>query len=100
MFLEPARPKPNDPFLANPDKLRYRISCVSCREPLWETRILKRSGTLVMSTETKRCDEVVPPFDRRVEKCAFCGDRFYGLGKTGGHLYLITDLNCGITRLV
>lgn len=89
-----------DSFLSDPDNLHYQIHCVACREPLWETKILKRSGNHVISTETKRLDDVIPPFSNRLEICVLCGDKFYARGKSGGHLYLIKDMKSGIRRMI
>lgn len=92
--------KQQDPFLSDPDDVHYEIHCTSCHESLWHTKILKRSGNRVVSTETKSCNEWIPKFDRRIEFCPLCGKRFYALSTTGGHMYLIKDMKCGIRRLV
>lgn len=91
---------PKDNFLSDPDKLHYRIYCINCKAALWETKILKRSGSKVLSTETKSCDESVPKFDRRMENCPLCKNVFYARSKNGNHLYHILDLNSGIKRLI
>lgn len=89
-----------DPFLSDPDNLHYEIWCVGCSRPLWRTRVLKRDGSRVVSTETLPCEPVVPKFDRRMEWCPLCGRRFYAHAKSGGHMYMIKDLACGLKRLI
>lgn len=92
--------KKRDPFLANPNKIHTEILCVRCREPLWRQRVLKRSGNRVLSTETLPAQDGVPPFSPRHENCPFCGEKFFARAKSGGQMYLLKDLNCGITRLI
>lgn len=96
---EEAAPE-RDGFLADPDNLHYVIRCVACQEDLWESKILKRSGALVISTETLPVSNEIPAFSKHIEWCPICGRRFYGKGKKGAHLYLIRDVISGIQRLI
>lgn len=99
MFGKPAPQKDN--FLSDPDNLHYEIHCFQCREPLWVTKILKRSGSHVVSTETKKLGENPIAFSNRLKDCPLCGEVFYARGKkTGQQMYLLKDLNSGIKRLI
>lgn len=90
-----------DDFLSNPDNLHYEIHCFQCKEPLWETRILKRSGAHVVSTETKKLGENPITFSNRIKDCPMCGEQFYARGaKTGQQMYLILDKHSNIKRLI
>lgn len=99
MDMDP-RSRLKDEFLSDPDNLHYIIKCVECKNPLWEARVLKRHGSRVVSTETKKCSGISQKFDRRNEWCPLCGRKFYGQTVAKGQLYLIEDLNSGITRLI
>lgn len=87
-------------FLSDPDNLHYQIFCVQCREPLWETKILKRIGSTVVSTETKKLGENPTPFSNRLQDCPLCGERFYARATNGNQMYLLRDIKSGIKRLI
>lgn len=89
-----------DAFLRDPDKLHVRIHCVSCEAPLWEQRVLKRSGDRVISSETTAIGTNRQRFSHLIENCPLCGKRYYARGHGGVQKYLLTDMNSGIKRLI
>lgn len=91
--------KTHDGFLGDPDDLEYEIHCVECKKPIWQTKILKRSGAQVVSTETKRVGHDIE-FSRHIDWCPLCGKRFHAYGVQGFQLYLIKCLRSGIRRLI
>lgn len=75
----------------DPDNIDMIVTCMVCKEPLWEMKILSRDGGLPMSTEYKPIGDV-PKFSEYNKDCPKCGQQFFKVeGPKQEHVYRMYD---------
>lgn len=87
------------PLKLDPDNIHMVIHCVTCEEPLWNMKILKRFGDTVGSTEHLPASDAIPSFSSKRHECPLCGDRYFRVDKKGIQSYLLKDVASGVMQL-